>query len=483
MPFPYEDCRDFIEDLKNIDEVVEITDEIDWEEEAGAIIRRTHELQCQAAFLTNIKDYPGQRYLGGSLATWKRMALALGLDPQSPISVIIDTFTERSRKRIKPEVVKKGPCQENVISEDKVSLFDLAAPLVHQGDGGRYLGTWSFMVNKDPDSDWNNWGTYRQMIWDRKHLSGILMPRSDGGIIRAKWEKQGKRCPFAIVIGGDPLTMMTGVVPCGVGENESDLAGGLRTKPIKVVKCKTSDMLVPAGAEIIIEGEILPSDKTLEEGPFGEYTGYRCAPRVGRTAFLVKTITHRTNPIITISNMGVPIDDCDITFAAIGRSSFVREWLVKNGIPVRGVFCPPEMTGNAVIVATETPYAGIANRIANLIFGWSGSAFIHMVFVVDSDVDPTDMSQFLHALANKCHPVRSIQVQECGPGHPAAPFMTHQERIWMTFPKVLFDMTWPLQWDKEKDIPSKSSFESIYSEEIKKKVLEKWKTYGFRGGV
>jgi 4-hydroxy-3-polyprenylbenzoate decarboxylase len=261
--------------------------------------------------------------------------------------------------------------------------------------------------------------------------------------------------------------------------SEVEVAGGVMGEPIELVKCKTVDLEVPAHAEIILEGEILP-DVTVEEGPFGEYTGFRSSPRMPRAVYRVNCITHRNDPILAMSNMGCPVDDCAATLAVCWRAQ-VKAILEREGIPIKGVYLPPEGIGHLVVVSTETPYNNIATQIGNIIFSSRmGNLWIHEVIVVDEDVDPYDMRQVIHSVATKCHPVRGIRVIDNTPGNPLAPFLNFYERTWSKSAKVIFDCTWPLDWNRETEVPIKSAFNTIYSEEIQKKVLDNWKKYGFK---
>src|SRR3990170_852261 len=164
----FTDNRQFISALEKSGDVVRIKDEIDWEGEAGAMVRRSMERRAQAIFFEKLKDYPpGFTIFGGPLATHRRLAVALGFKPETPFSEIQHHYENRIESPIKPMLVSKGPCQENVITGNDVDLFKLPVPLIHWGDGGRYIGSWHAVVMKDPDSSWVNWGMYRQMVYRR----------------------------------------------------------------------------------------------------------------------------------------------------------------------------------------------------------------------------------------------------------------------------------------------------------------------------
>lgn len=472
------DNREFIDELEKAGELIRVKQEVDWDCEAGAIVRRAEEMNAPAPLFENVRDYPGHRIFGAPFSNFRRAAIALGLDPDTDLKEIIDTYDKRMRNPIKPVVVKDAPCQENVIEGDEVDILMFPAPMVHEGDGGRYLSTWHFIATKDMDSDWTNWGMYRQMVHNNRTMGGLCIPSCDMGRMKAKYEAAGKPMPFATVIGPDPCSALVSTAVIPAGESEVDYAGALHQRPIELVKCKTVDLMVPAHAEIILEGEMLMGVE-VEEGPFGEYTGYRSSPRMPRSVYRVKCITHRNDPITCMSNMGVPIDDCDIC-VSIGWTTEIKRLLEWQQFPITGVFVPPEGIAHIVVIGVKKPYNNIANQLGNLIFGSKFGGWIHEVVVCDDDVNIFDMKEVTHAIATKCHPVRGIKVQEGLPGHPLAPYLNLHERTWFNGSKVVFDCTWPLDWDKEVEVPIKSAFNYIYSQEVQDKVLKNWQNYGYK---
>ncbi|MDO9535689.1 MAG: phenylphosphate carboxylase subunit alpha, partial [Bacillota bacterium] len=379
----YKDNREYMKALDAAGELVTINQEVDWDMEAGAIVRKVCEEKAPSPLMNNIKEYPGHRYFGAPLATYRKLAISLGMDPDSSIPEIADVYLSRTNKPpVKPVIVDrdKAPCKENIILGDDCDLLSLPAPMVHEGDGGRYLSTWHFIVTKDPDNGDVNWGMYRQMVYDTKTMTGPLLPFSDGGkVFHGKYVPRGKPMPFATVIGPDPISAIAASAPSPIPEPE--FAGMLMESPIELVKCETVDLEVPANAEIIIEGEILP-DFSLEEGPFGEYTGYRTSPRDLRTVYRVKAITYRNNPITTISNMGIPTDEGQL-LRSFSLGLEMDKLLRSQGIPITGVFMMPESTHHLVIVGVKPIYTNVATQIAQTVFGSKLGPWFHMVVVVD----------------------------------------------------------------------------------------------------
>jgi len=269
------DFRAWIHELERTGNLVRIEDEIDPLKEAGAIMRLANEKRSPAQWFTNVKNsMPGSSLLGGPFATKERIAVAFGLPPETGFAELTDFFAEcLEKERLKPEVVNSGSCQENILLGDDIDLFKLPVPKLHPQDGGHYIGTLNIGVCKDYDSDWVNWGTYRGMVHDKQSTGVFLGPLNHGGKILKKWHENNKTMEYAMFFGSDPMhnIIASSSVPWKV--SEVDVVGGIRGEPVKLVKCKTIDLYVPANAEIVLEGTIAPGD-LKKEGPFGEYPGY-----------------------------------------------------------------------------------------------------------------------------------------------------------------------------------------------------------------
>jgi len=473
---PFKGLRDFLEALERSGDVVRVDREVDWNLEAGAITRRVCEIGERAPLFLRVKDYPGHRMLGAPLATYRRFAVAMGLPPDTPVRAILDEFDRRSRGRLKPRVVDRSqaPCKQNVMRGEEVDLFRFPAPMVHEGDGGRYLATFHLVVTRDLDSDWVNWGMYRVMVHNRNTMGGLILPGQDIGRMYVKYEAAGRPMPYAIVIGPDPMSAVASCMSPGPGETEADIAGALNGEPVEVVRCETCDLYVPAHAEIVIEGEVLPKVR-VEEGPFGEYTGYRTSPRMPRPVFTVKCVTWRDDPIVPIANMGVPVDDSHIIFSVTQRQDVLN---AVSRFPITGVYVPPESAGHVAIIGVHKVYEHIAQHVADAMWGSKMGYVMPYCIVVDADVDVYDMGQVLHALFTKLHPIRGVHGRP-GPGHGLFPFMSLEERRWGKGAHLLLDCTWPFDWREGIERPQRAGFTTIYPKELQERVLANWKAYGF----
>lgn len=472
----FKDCRQFIEALEKHGEAVRIQEEVDWDLEVGAIIRRACETRAPAPLFEKIKDYPlGYRILGAQLATHRRLAIAMGLAPQTPLSLLQEDFEQRMEHPLKPILVSEGACQENILLGEDIDLYRFPVPYEHEGDGCRFIATWHLVVTRDPDSDWANWGMYRVGVHNKRYCLGHWHGATDAGkVFYKKYVPRKKPMPVAIAIGVDPLCCLAAVTPLGEGQNEVDYAGGLRREPVELVNCQTSDLQVPADAEIVLEGEILP-DVRVMDGPFGDFPGYHTSSWL-RRPMRVKAILHRHNPILTVTNLGVPVDDSDICLSLTAAVS-LKKHLLKQGLPITAVHVPPEAVGHLAIVGVKALYSTVAAHVHSVIDS-RAPEFQHIVIVVDEDVDVFNLGEVLHAFATKCNPARGIRVNSPRLVSGLTPYLSPAERETMAGSSALLDCTWPPTWSKETDIPPRVSFKDSLPE-IRDKVLTKWKSYGF----
>jgi 4-hydroxy-3-polyprenylbenzoate decarboxylase len=400
------------------------------------------------------------------------------MDPETPFRTLLREFAIRSANPVRPLQVAKGPCKQNIVTGKDIDLFKFPAPYLHEGDGGRYISTFGVTSCKDPDSGWVNWGVYRHMIHKKSILGGIVNPFQHNGMIYyQKYEARNNPMPFAIYFGGCPSGSMVGSMQFAAGVSEADIAGGLRRAPMQLVKCETNDMLVPATAEIVIEGHVRPYER-WDEGPFGEATGYRASPRMPRPVFRVDCITFRDKPIMPISCPGVDLDECEILFGVFSLTTGMEQELKDAGLPIRDVMSPPGLKFALLIVTVEKGHAGIADRVASAVRASKGGVFFQYIAVIDEDVDVTNLPEVLHAVFTRTHPVRGIQIMPLAPGHPLIPFLDLHDKMHSRGASLTLDATMPVDWDAVRDVSARVSFADSYPAELREQVLKKWQQYG-----
>jgi 4-hydroxy-3-polyprenylbenzoate decarboxylase len=480
------DVREFADRLEQAGEVVRIKQEVDWNLEAGAILRRCNETGSPAPFIEKVKGYPeGYRMFGGLLGgsgrenPFRRVAVAMEMDPDTPAEDLVEEIIARTQTPIKPVIVDTGPCKENILKGKDVDLLKFPAPMVHHGDGGRFIATWHVSVTKDPDSDWVNWGVYRGEVLTRTKMSGqLLFFRHGGYSYYLKHEPKNETMKIATAIGPPPLCSFSAVMGCPTFVSEQDVAGGLGKEPVKLVKCETSDIYVPADSEIVIESTVMPHER-VEEGPFGEYTGYRVSERTPRERILyhVDAITFRNDPIMTYSCMGMPIDESAVC-GSLSYSAVYTEDFRKRGYPIRGVFLPP-WAWNSIIISTKKPFGQYVNELASAVWANPPGREVHVIIVVEETVNPFDLYEVYHDLVFRCHPIRGIHKVEGGPVSPLSPYLSAYERYHGLGAGVIYDCTAANDWPFP---PREVRFTNplMYPEEIQEKVLGNWEAYGYR---
>lgn len=296
----FEDMRSYMAALEEAGLLKHVTAEVNLKWEIGAIAARSLEQGGPALVFENIAGYPGMPLVVNLVSNNRQLALAFGTEPDE--AKIYEKLVQGLQNRIPSRIVQTGPVKEEIYHGDQVDLYKFPTPWWHEHDGGQYIATTAGLITRDPVTGILNMGSYRCMIKDRNTVSwsGGTRGRKNpsGGDHILMNEEQGRPTPVAIVLGMDPyLSLATGspVPPDEEGQSEYEAAGAWRGKPTELVRCETNDLLVPANAEIVLEGEAIPHARTTE-GPHGESTGFYGE---NKNAFVIKIncITHRHNPI------------------------------------------------------------------------------------------------------------------------------------------------------------------------------------------
>jgi UbiD family decarboxylase len=410
--------RGWLSEVEKLGELKVIGEQVDWNEEAAAITYLVGKSPGSPALLfDHMKETsPGFRLLTNILgSSLNRVALTLGLPKPSSVLELIGQAKDVFKGSIPPVLVDKSsaPVNENLLSGDQVDLGRFPALRMWPFDGGRYIGTADIVITRDLDDGHLNVGTYRQMVISKDQVGFYVSPGKDAFLQREKYWKKGKPCEVACVYGVDPLLLMCGAMSFPKNVSEYDVAGGVAGRGIEVVKGEVTDLLIPASAEIVIEGVAYP-EKTSEEGPFGEFTGYYGRPGGPTPMIDVKCVHYRNDPILTASLMADhPSNELGL-FYTVTKSARVWDDLESLGIPgIRGVYAPTAAAGGfgMTVVSMEQKYPGHASQVAALAAQSPGGAYYtKWIVVVDEDVDPTNMEQVLWAMSTRCDPERHIDI-------------------------------------------------------------------------
>lgn len=429
----FNDLREFI---KRADELGEccVIEGADWDKEIGAIGDLMSQVpESPLLVFDKIKGYPpGYRVVSNLATSSKRIALAFGLPMEAKGIELVTAFRDRLRQGIQPippVEVDTGPVKENVLVGDDVDLFKFPTPKWHEFDGGRYIGTGSAVVSRDPDEGWVNLGTYRVQIQDKSTVTMSLGYGHHGNIIARKYWNKGLPCPMAICCGQAPLVFAAAHFEIPWRFPEYDWAGGWQRKPIEVTRGVTTDLPIPATAEIVLEGEIVPPGvDNRPEGPFGEWAGYYAGGVRQMPAFRVKSILHRNNPII----QGNPPSLLPRVWT-LGRHIQIAAALwdeLDRQLPgVKGVWTIEETTIHGIVViALQQLYGGHAKQAALIAAGALVTAYTtRYIIVVDEDIDPSNTSEVLWALGTRSEPQEIDILRGCW-GSWANPTITPEQR-------------------------------------------------------
>ena len=489
------DLRAYINALKEIGEVQEIDQEVDLDLEIGAIIRRSYELRAPAPLFNHIKGVEaGFRILGAPVGVsnqpglyLSRVALSLGLEPQTSGAEIMERLAEAYSKPLQPpQEIPTAPCKENIAVGDDVDITRFPSPLLHGGDGGRYINTFGVIVAQTPDKKWTNWSIARIMLLDGKRMTGIVKPKGQHlGMIHQMWKQQGKSMPFALATGVEPAVAFVGGMPLPEYANEADFIGAYLERGVEVVKCETVELFVPASAEIVIEGHISDTE-VAPEGPMGEYAGYNwIGVSSPKPVYNVTAMTWRNEPILPVAVAGEPIEE-DHSVWGLGNSAIVLHELRQAGLPVTMAWTPLEAANHWLVVTFPMDWrdrTGLHNdeliqKIGDVLFNSHAGAGMIKVLVMEDDVDPTNTNEVVWAFATRSHPGTSEHIFPREQTGALAVYFDEDEKRTMVSAKVIYDCLTRDEWTHGNK-PSRTNFAKGYSAEVRDRVLANWCAYGY----
>ena len=342
-------------------------------------------------------------------------------------------------------------------------------------DGGRFIGTAHGIVTKHPDEGWTNVGTYRMQLRDKNHANAFFIRGKHANLMLARHRELGTPMPAAVVIGAEPLLWLFSSTTAPWGVSEYDLAGAVRGAPMEVIESDLTGLLIPARAEIVLEGEFNPDPASFkEEGPFGEYTGYysaAAAEEYPKPVFDVKRILHRNNPIFWITMTGLPIADSH-TSGALQVAASIWSDLQDMRIPgIQSVYVLPESGGRmTAIISLKQRYPGHSTQVLTAVAGaTSGHYRLKIIIVVDDDIPSDDMSKVWWAISMRIDPERSIQVIRRTRGGPLDPGVYIDNRDMGS--KLLIDACIPFEWKRKPIV-------THLDKDMEAKVLARWQEYG-----
>jgi 2,5-furandicarboxylate decarboxylase 1 len=330
-------------------------------------------------------------------ADYRRIALAFGLDADTPIQDFIREYAYREERPIEPVPhpdPARAPVKEVVLRGDEVDVLRLPVLKYHEFDAGRYI-THGYTIMKDPDTGIPNAGIYRYMIKGRDKMGVQISETAHGNHIMKRYFKEGRDCEVAVIIGHHPAFNIGCLSITGIDTNEYAVAGAMMGRPVELVRCETVDVEVPADSEIVLECVISATERE-PEAPFGEYPGTYGPERINPVV-RVRAITMRRNPLYQSSFVGHPDN---LLLSGICRCSHILKTVRAASPGTRAVYVPP--CGNSryiCFVQMEKLIEGDPKNAAMAAF--AADPFLKYVVVVDEDVDIMNDSAVWHAIANR----------------------------------------------------------------------------------
>jgi len=442
----------FIEELIKSDDIIIIDEPVDYNLEITEIVDRlskSNNHNKAVLFKNTGTNFP---LLINAFGSDERMAKALqanSLDSlKDKVSEIISLYTNKPenvrqklgmlfdiakiRKWIPRKTTRKGKCQEKVFETVDIQLLPILK--CWPFDGGRFI-TLPCVHTVSPDSGALNIGMYRMQVFDNTTVGMHWHKHKTGAKHYSEYKKLGLKMPVSVTLGGDPVYTFVATAPMPENINEYLLAGFLRNKPVKMVKCITNDIWVPEDVDFVIEGYVDPSEDLVVEGPFGDHTGFYSLtdlyPKMHITA-----ITHRKDAVYPATVVGVPpMEDAYIAkatekiFTPMIKFALAPE-VVDLHMPIWGV------AHNLALVSIKKEYQGQAFKVAQTLWGAGQMMFNKTLLVFDDNVDICNYSEVTETILKNLHSPSQILFSQ-GP----IDILDHSTNVMGFGGKVCIDLT------------------------------------------
>lgn len=469
---PYADLHEFLTKLDSCGKLHRIAKPVDKDWEIAAVAKVAFESIPEphrpALMFEHVNGFDMPLVLGALGGSRAIYCLAL----ECEIKDLHKKWSEAERNPVVPVRVAKGPVQDKIFRGGEVNLLKLPVPTWTVGQDPSPYITSGYVVTQDPVSGIRNVGVYRIQLKGANKL-GLFINYLQGGREHVEKNlKRGRTTPVAIVIGAEPVIGLVSVTRLPQDVDEFAVAGALRGAPVELVRCVTSDLEVPATAEIVIEGMI--ASELEEEGPFGEYTGYM-GPKSMSYKVDVQCVTQRDKPIFQeVSSQMAPSESSCIR--SIGRESALQKHLIEDlGLPVRDVHLF-EAGGAAAYLVISMKKSHPAQPRTAMFGAWSfAPQFGKFTVVVDDDIDIRDPNLVNWALSFRVQPEKDAFIL---PGTAAVQLDPSQARE---------DV---IQQDPARRVSSKIGIDAtrkhaypavaVPPPEHLEQVRKEWKSYGFK---
>ncbi|MDP2645838.1 MAG: UbiD family decarboxylase [Desulfobacterales bacterium] len=414
----YPDLRSYIQTLEKADKLFRITEKVNKDTQLHPMVRWQFrglaEKERKAFLFENVFDAKGRVYdtpvlVAAHAASREVYALAM----MCRVDEIMQTWQRAQLHPIAPKIVASGPVQEEIHVGDGLlehgGLEEFPVPISTPGFDNAPYFTAANWVTRNPDTDTYNIGNYRGMVKAQDRVGCCSLPPQHNFLNWQKYRERGIPMPAAVVIGPTPNIGLVATNKLAYGLSEYDVAGGIAGEPVQVVKCRTVDLVVPATAEIVIEGQ-MPVDCLEREAPFGEMTGYMGGRLMNR--FLnITCITHRKKPIWNAFLSQFPPSESSILRGVGLEGAYYK--LLKNDLSLANLvdvaFHDASGAYQFCVIKLDKPTQA---QVWQALHGAVALAPTHgkMIVVVDEDIDARDLDSVVWALAYRMQPHKDIQI-------------------------------------------------------------------------
>jgi 4-hydroxy-3-polyprenylbenzoate decarboxylase len=480
----YRDLGAFLDTLERDGDLVRVRERVSPRLEISEIADRTVKAGGPALLFENVEGSSmpvaintfgsrGRMLRALELSSWEEWdaRLEFFLDPK-PLEGILDKLRAIPKvtelASVFPKTVRGGPSQEIVQTGDAVDLSALPVLTCWPQDAGPFI-TMPLVITKDATSGKTNVGMYRMQVYDRRTTGMHWQKHKDGAGQARGYAREGRRMEVAVAIGCDPATVFSAIAPLPPGVSELLFAGFLRGEPVPLTAGKTVDLLVPAQAEIVLEGYVDPAE-LRREGPFGDHTGFYSLDD-DFPVFHVTALTRRERPTYLTTIVGRPPMEDGFMGEAVERLflPLVKKTIpeiVDMHLPVEGIF------HNLVIVSIDKRYPGHARKTMHAIWGTGQMMFTKTIVVVDKDVDVRGGGELLWRALTAIDPERDVEIVR-GPVDE----LDFASRLPCYGSKLGIDAT--RKW-KEEGFERRWPDAIVMSEDVRRKVDALWPGLGIR---
>jgi len=398
---PDQSYRTFLKNLEQQGELLRIAKEVDPLTNLSAVEWQAYNQRGMASLFTTIAGHPDWQVCSQILSDRRKWSVGLGI----PEEDLLDSVTRLTTATPVPPVeVSEAPVQEVVLSGADVDLDAVPAVITSENDAGRYLAS-GMAVVRDPETGLCNMSVHRMQIAGRNRTGFIMLPRQTRRIYD-KYRARGEGMPIAVFFGAHPAIFFSAAFTTQFGLDEITIAGSLLGEGVRMVKCKTVDVSVPAEAEFVLEGEVL-ADALMDEGPFGEVAGtYSDAGQ--SEIFQVNTLTRRSDPIHYAIHCGFPETDTHGTMC-LGLEAATKAHLekVEGGLDLIDVRAL-SASGMMMLVLKLRPK--VEGQAKTALMAALSGPYLHpkLAIAIDEDMDPTDLRHIIWSMSTRVHAERDV---------------------------------------------------------------------------